>query len=214
MRPPYRTIQSPIRALLSFGFTHPSRALLARTGFTASRSYATKRPKLDRNRRNDEIPFRLVHLVDPETQKLQPLTSLRGLLNSLDLKANYVELVAETPAPVVKVVSHKEEYERMRQQKLEAKARGKPAETKELQMTWGVAPGDLAHKLKKARQELEKGNRVDIVYAPKKGQTVPGVEEMQARMDAAAEQLQDVGKERQARTLEKSMAILHMGKKS
>lgn len=81
-------------------------------------------------------------------------------------------------------------------------------------MTWGVAPGDLAHKLKKARQELEKGNKVDIVFAPKKGQTVPGPAEMQARMSAAAEQLQDVSKERQARTAEKNMAILHLGKLS
>jgi translation initiation factor IF-3 len=183
---------------------------LSRLGYSA-RSYATppaKRGPL----RDEEIQHRMVQLVDGETGKLLPLTSLQELLRGINRTTHFVELVSETPSPIVKIISKKELFDRARQAKLAAKAKGKAPEHKELQMTWGVASADLGHKLKKARQEIEKGNRVDIIYAPKKGQPVPAPAAREARVEETVELLKDVGFEWKPRTVEKIITVIHMAK--
>lgn len=77
-------------------------------------------------------------------------------------------------------------------------------------MTWNVDSADLQHKLKKVRDGLEKGQRIDVVIAPKARQPVPRPEEMEARMQEIVDLIGDIGEEREARKLERRIAIIRM----
>jgi translation initiation factor IF-3 len=161
--------------------------------------------------RNMEIKYRIVQVIDPETNKLHPPTTLSHLISSIDLKTHFIELVSEHPNPLVKVFSKKEAYDRRRasEEKRKVTARNQ-MDQKEIQMTWGVGRGDLAHKLKKVRRELEKGNRVDLVYAPKKGQPKPTPKEKELRVQETLDFIRDVGKEWKSREDRDGMTIIYL----
>jgi len=69
------------------------------------------------------------------------------------------------------------------------------AETKVIQMTWGVEQGDLTHKVAKMKRELEKGNHIELIMAKKKKVMVPPPAEREARVTEIVALLQDVAKE-------------------
>jgi translation initiation factor IF-3 len=161
----------------------------------------TRRP------RNDEIDFRVVQMVDSETGRLKEATELRDILASIDRKTHFVELVSEEPSPIVKIKNKQEVYSKLKEKRMKSRE-AHTVQQKEVQMTWGVASGDLAHKLNKVRRELEKGNRVDLVYAPKKDQTLPSQLQMEERLRETVGLLADVGKEWRPRNIQRNVAIL------
>jgi translation initiation factor IF-3 len=163
-------------------------------------SMPRKRPQ------NDRIEHRIVQLVDPETERLRDPVPLKDILASIDLKTHVVELVSELEGPVVKIFEKKELFRRAKENRARRKANR--MEQKEVQMTWGVAPGDLIHKLMKVRRELEKGNRVELVYAPKKDQTLPTRREMEDKVQETVDLLADAGQEWRPRKIEKNIAIM------
>ncbi|KAF9224405.1 hypothetical protein BS17DRAFT_72434 [Gyrodon lividus] len=179
---------------------------------TPTRRYATA--DTSRKPTNDKIPHTHVRTIDPDTSKLSPApTRLTDLLASLDLKKDLVELVTSSPEPIVRVVDRKEAFARYKEQKKAQKKGIKSGEApKEIQLTWGVAKGDLEHKLAKARTQLEKGHRVAVVLAPKKGQTLPTPKEMQTRAHEIAEALQDIGKEWREREVTRTMTVMSFQK--
>jgi len=158
--------------------------------------------------KNQDIQYSVVQVVDPETGRLNPPIALRDILSTMDPKTHFVELVSENPAPIVKLISKKEAFDKYKALKARLKA-AKPIDQKEIQLTWGVASGDLTHKLKKVRVELERGNRVDLVYAPKKGHPVPGPKEIQLRVQETVDMMADVGKEWKPREIERSVVVIH-----
>lgn len=159
---------------------------------------------------NDNIPFKLVRLADPESGSLHPLAPLKTILDSIDTKTHHIELVADRPDPIVKIVDTKEARERYKEAKKRAQAAARAQVRKEIQLTWGVAPGDLAHKLEKVRQELAGGKKVDLVFTGKKGQTVPTKRAMDDRVKGVLETLADVGKEYLPMEVRKGMIVLHL----
>ncbi|KAI0662875.1 hypothetical protein C8Q70DRAFT_954303 [Cubamyces menziesii] len=161
---------------------------------------AKKKPL--RKPRNEEIRIPYVRLVNPETGALEPLAPLRQILARINRKHEYLELVIEKPEPIVKIHSTKVLYERSKAKKL-VHTSGKAPEEKEVQLTWGVGSGDLQYKLKKAREDLEDGNRVNIIFAPKKGQGIPPPTEQQKLVEEALKLLEDVGRERKERAIQK-----------
>lgn len=169
----------------------------------SSSSVTPRRPQ------NKEIQHRVVQLVDPETGRLHPPTLLSAILASVNPKTHFVELATEDPNPLVKIVSKEDLKAKIKEQRLKKKLAGKSMEQKEIQLTWGVAAGDLEHKLSKVRRELEKGNRVDLVYAPKKGQPLPNPAEMELRMQETVEKLADVGKEWKPKQVQKHMSVIY-----
>ncbi|KLO09927.1 hypothetical protein SCHPADRAFT_999941 [Schizopora paradoxa] len=176
-------------------------------GLTRSYKKATN-PKYTKPLRNSEIKFATVQLVNQETHRLDPSRPFAELLDSIDLKHEYVELVSNDP-PIVKIINRreanaarKEVKERMRMQPRN--------EMKEVQMTWGVAAADLDHKLKKAEEELERGNRVSLVFAPRSKRPIPKPQELQAFLDEVAEKVSTFGRESQPRTLEKNVAVMYL----
>jgi len=163
---------------------------------------------------NDNIPFKLVRLADPESGSLHPFAPLKTILNSIDLKTHHVELVANAPDPIVRIVDTKEAREKYREAKKRAQAVARAQVRKEIQVTWGTAAGDLAHKLGKVRQELLGGKKVDLIFASKKGQVVPTKQAMDARLKGVLENLADVGMEYLPREERKNMAALHLKPRS
>jgi translation initiation factor IF-3 len=118
--------------------------------------------------------------------------------------------VAHAPDPIVKIIDTKEARERYKEAKKRAQAAARAQVRKEIQVTWGVAAGDLAHKLEKVRQELVGGRKVDLIFASKKGQVVPTKQAMDTRLKGVLEGLADVGMEYLPREERKDMTALHL----
>ncbi len=162
--------------------------------------------------RNERIAklHKSVRLVDSKTGQLGPPTPTHELIAMVKAieEDHFLELVSENPEPLVKCIPMREEYARMKEAK--QKQRASRVEMKEVQMTWNVDSADLQHKLKKVRDGLEKGQRIDVVIAPKARQPVPRPEEMEARMQEIVDLIGDIGEEREARKLERRIAIICM----
>ncbi len=154
-----------------------------------------------------------MRLVDPDTKSLHPPKPLSAILESLvrntsDKNRLTVELVSEKPEPIVKIINPAERYKQEKETK--EKRKKSRVQEKEIQMTWGVASGDLEHKLKKARSELQDGNKVNIVYAPKKGQVLPPPAEMQRKIKEITSMLADVGQQWKPPVIERNNGVIYL----
>jgi translation initiation factor IF-3 len=76
-------------------------------------------------------------------------------------------------------------------------------------MSWCTGAADRVHKVRKVREELEKGNRVELVFSPKKNKRV-SPHEMEALVQEVLAQVQDVMKEWQPREVQGSQVIFHL----
>jgi translation initiation factor IF-3 len=160
---------------------------------------------------NEAIPFALVQLADPQTGKLHPPAPLRVLLQGIDKTTHYLQLVSSAP-PVVKLFDRKAEWAAEKARRVTARDRAHPPKSKELVMTWGVAVGDLAHKLEKAREFLAAGDRVDVLFSPKKKTPVPSPAERKALLQKALDVVRGVGVEWKPRTEERLITTLHLAR--
>lgn len=160
-----------------------------------------------RRPQNEEIPYRSVRLVDPDTGHLNPPALLKSVLQAVASKTHFLELVSENPEPIVRVICRKDRHEKLKE--IKQKRKDSKREDKEIQLTWGVAAGDLQHKLKKVRQELQKGNRVSLVFAPKKGQSPLSAAQMASKVQETVDSLADVGKEWKLRDVQKATTAIH-----
>ncbi|KAF8826330.1 hypothetical protein HHX47_DHR5000337 [Lentinula edodes] len=155
---------------------------------------------------NEKIPFAEVHLVEDSGQLVK--IALRDLLAKVDKEVSYVELQAAEPLAVVKIIDKKEAAARRKQAKEQQKMNAKKNVKKEFQFTWGMAIGDLEHKLDRAKAELKRGSRVDLVFAPKSGQKSPPMAQMRERMQLIADKVADVGVEWKSRELSRGIGAL------
>ena len=141
--------------------------------------------------KDEFIPFKLLQLVDPVTNVLRAPASLSSILASLDRSQFSLLLVdpAHDP-PIVKIIDKKAEYTKIQQKKQATKAaavavangtstaklKAPSGPPREVQLTWGVSAHDLGHKLGKAKELLDKGNRVSVIISNKKGAEVLGAQ--------------------------------------
>lgn len=113
------------------------------------------------------LPY--VQLVSATDNTLGLLQSTRAILAGIDPSTHTLSVVSVSP-PIVKVLSRQEEKRKDLEQQAKAKIRRKTAaESKELQVSWSSAAGDLAHKLSAAQGVLERGDRLELVFAKRKG---------------------------------------------
>jgi translation initiation factor IF-3 len=161
--------------------------------------------------RDRDIPHRIVHLVSEEGI-LGPPTPLSHLLASIDPHTHFLELVNENPKPVVKIRDKQEQVKKEKEWKKRQKEVASSNVQKEIQMTWAVEPADLVHKLNKARKEVEKGNRVELVFAPKVNQRAPSPAIMDARMKNAAVKIAEFAREWKSRKVEHGIGIFYLKK--
>lgn len=145
---------------------------------------------------NENIPHSVVQLVNSETRKPDPPTRLEALLAKLDRKTgDYYALVdsSHSPAPLIVLRNRKAEFEKKKAAKASAKV--KKPETKIIEMTWSIEPGDLRHKMSKAKSHLEKGDSLEILFKPKPKVPLPDRSHMRSLADSVEEELQAVSNE-------------------
>jgi translation initiation factor IF-3 len=120
-------------------------------------------------RRNHDIPFQTVQLVDPATNKLDEPQSKSSILRNMDFSQEALVVVQADP-PIVKIINLEEERHAKREFDARAKLQRKTSmEDKELQVPWNAAPSDMQHKINTARNILEKGDRVHLIFATRSG---------------------------------------------
>jgi translation initiation factor IF-3 len=180
-----------------------------------TRNYTNPRRDVHRARkRNTTIPYEIVQLVN-SANNLEPPIPLSQLLSSLNLETHFVELVSESPTPIVKIFAKRDIADQARARKRErVESPTGGGETKFIQMTWGVEEGDLKRKLGQARKELEKGNHINLVFGKKKHVRLlaPGVREQMIR--EVMEVMDDIAKERKPRGMTEIATILYLSKKA
>ncbi|CCM03973.1 uncharacterized protein FIBRA_06129 [Fibroporia radiculosa] len=179
------------------------------TALAYAKARANSKQKEKGHPRNNDIPFRVVRLVDPETARLSEPQPLANIIAGLEQKREWVELVATDPDPIVKIIKSNILYNRLKAIQ-DKKRQNKPREEKEVQVTWGVSENDLEHKLKKAQEELERGNRVNLVFATRKDQPSLSPEEMAARVQESARFLAETGEEWKARDVTKHTTVVYL----
>lgn len=143
---------------------------------------------------NENIPFQTVQCRQPNTTSLGPPTPLATVLSQMN-KSDVCVLLSRTP-PIVTIMPKEEALEKRKADRAWQKAqKAAQAESKVIQMTWGVESRDLTHKVAKMRRELEKGNHVELIVAKKKNVPVPPPAEREARVTEIVARLQEVAKE-------------------
>src|SRR5882762_2012019 len=161
--------------------------------------------------RNTDIPHSIVQLVNDEG-RLDPPTPLSHLLASIDPKKTFIELVTDDPKPIVKIKSKQEQYKKQKEWQKRQKEVAANNTQKEIQMTWGVDENDLGHKLGKVRKELEKGCRIELVFAPKVNQPVPSPGVIETRLKLTTEKIAEFAREWLPRKVERGVAVLYLKK--
>ncbi|EOD46752.1 Translation initiation factor 3 [Neofusicoccum parvum] len=156
------------------------------------------RPPVQRKTPYDEaIGTQLINLVDQDGV-FQPGVRLRLALASFDRTLNHLVQVgvspedSEYPFPVCKVMSKSELRE---QERAKAKQKAKKSAdelTKTIELNWAVDQNDLQHWLKRLREFLEDGRRVEVVMGPKKRGRKASPEEAQAVLDSVKETVAEI----------------------
>jgi translation initiation factor IF-3 len=173
--PTLRTIVNPSRAS-SAPFQNPPNAFLKRCyasappdgAFNMAGRFvrANKFSKAEDQRKRDEgIHSQEVCLVQPNGKLGRP-QSLSWVLSRIDRKAEFVEQYDEVDGiPVCKIINKKEAREAAKSRK---KQKQPAAVTKYLELNWAIDHNDLAHRLGKLKEFLERGHRVEVLLLKKK----------------------------------------------
>ena len=182
---------------------------------------------------NNDIPYKYVRVVDPETRKPLPPKPLTEIIDNLATEIqpkqgggppkSFVTQFAQLVAPpskatdgyaLVKLIDHKEAAAREKTQRIRAQASRRATEEKEIQFAWGIGAGDIQHKLRKARQELERGVRVQLVFARKAtggAERDSGPREKRNALVAqVVEELTDVAREWRLRDERRNMVVVYL----
>ena len=182
---------------------------------------------------NNDIPYTYVRVVDPETRKPLPPRRLAEVVDNLATEVQpkqgggppkmFVTQFAQLVAPpseatngyaLVKLIDRREAAAREKTQRLKAQASRKASEEKEIQFAWSIGAADVQHKLRKARQELERGARVQLVFARKASggfQRDSGTRANQNGLVAqVVEELTDVAREWRIRDERRNMVVVFL----
>ncbi|KAF8495234.1 hypothetical protein F5888DRAFT_1805078 [Russula emetica] len=182
---------------------------------------------------NNDIPYTYVRVVDPETRKPLPPRPLAEVVDNLPTEIQpkqggglpkiFVTHFAQLVAPpseatngyaLVKLVDCRQAAAREKTQRLKAIASRKASEEKEIQFAWSIGAADVQHKLRKARQELERGVRVQLVFARKASggsERDFGTRAKQNELVAqVVEELTDVAREWRMRDERRNMVVVYV----
>ncbi|TAQ90598.1 hypothetical protein B7494_g1057 [Chlorociboria aeruginascens] len=146
--------------------------------------------------RDDGISSREVIMVDREG-KLQEPVPTREVLSSINRNTHSLIIVAmgeEGAPPICKIIdkrlAREQELARMKQAKQMKSNVGNIVKT--LELNWAIDGNDLEHRLKKMKEFLEKGNRVEIVLAPKRKGKKASEEEAESLLEKIRENVKSV----------------------
>ncbi|KAF8727168.1 hypothetical protein AX14_007536 [Amanita brunnescens Koide BX004] len=212
--PPIPALSRPISASspLSAANDTPPKAptKFNKNAFLLAQAQKAEQPKPRKNDgplKNEKIPYRTVQIN--HNGRLSAPTTVRRILALLDRSGYYILLISHQP-PIVRIVNTEEEYRRKKEEHEKAKLSKAKRDHKEIQLSWVTSGADAAHKLEKARKDLAKGFRVELVFAHKTGQSLPTPQEMQKTLQNTVDSLADVGKEWKERVVQRKMAAVFL----
>ena len=229
LRPILSTVTLPLNGLRTVLLSSPQYALLT---FSPLGSRFASNLK-DTPPINNDIPYTYVRVVDPETRKPLPPKLLSEVVNDLAMGTQpkpgegppktFITQFAQLVAPpseatdgyaLVKLVDRREAAAREKAQRTKAQASRRATEEKEIQFAWSIGTADIQHKLRKARQELRRGVRVQLVFARKAGGGSERDSGTRAKQQALVTQvldaLADVGKEWRTRDERRNMMVIYL----
>lgn len=172
--------------------------------------------------RNKDIPYRKVRIVDPETKKpsepmmlSEVLDMLKETVNGREMEVRYAEVVRPPSDELggyalVRLFDRAAMYELSKQRKHKALESRRKNDQKEIQLTWTAASGDVQHKLRKVRQEIERGRRVSFVVTEKDGHTPVPPAKRRAMLDEWLVSLENIAREWAPRSEAKHMTIVFL----
>ncbi|KAI1284326.1 hypothetical protein F5Y07DRAFT_721 [Xylaria sp. FL0933] len=190
-----RTLQSP--SLLQ-PCLHAARRPFCSTSY---RPYAVSSPK---NPRDKDIPYRWVRVADEQGTLSAPQRTESVLANleegyslvmvapppppksatptsSTSTTISAAPIIQPPPAAICRIINTVEEAKAAAAAAKEAKQMA--THTKTLELNWAIAPHDRAHKMKRLREFLEKGLRVEVMFARKRGSRKATAEEEKGLVD-------------------------------
>ena len=147
-----------------------------------TRNYAAKAEK-SRLPRDEEIKSWTVCLVSADGG-LEQARSTANILSSIDRKTHSLVTVAEGEPgspPICKILNKKAMRDAEKAKILAAK-KG-TITTKTIELNWAIDGNDLGHRLSRIRDFLAKGNRVEVMMAPKRKGRKASEEEAKALTD-------------------------------
>lgn len=147
----------------------PSKKLSTPSPSASASTSSAVANKSGRARRDEEITSRWITFVDDSGQVHQR-QRLDSVLQEFDRSLYFlVEVDPMSRPPVCRLFEKKQLFDKQKASK-KKKTTTSDQVTKEIVFGWNVSPHDMGHKLGKAMQFLDKGNKVkvDIVY--KRGQ--------------------------------------------
>ena len=125
---------------------------------------------------DEAIRSKVVRLVSADN-KLQEPSFLRDILASIDRRTHFVQQVStldgtDMSTPICKIIDKKEKRDQERARAKAVKSNQHAGIAKKLELSWGIGKHDLEHRMKKVREFLEEGRRVEIVVGAsrRKGQ--------------------------------------------
>ena len=140
--------------------------------------------------KDEEIKAEIIQVVN-DSGGLDPPISKADVLSSLQRDKYY--LVQMSPgsvhqAPVCKIVT-KELLREQRRLKSKATHLNKTT-TKQIELNWAIDPHDLSHRLKSLASFIEKGRRVELILARKRGKRAPTADEVTRVMDSVLDAIE------------------------
>ncbi|KAI7904375.1 uncharacterized protein BX663DRAFT_504852 [Cokeromyces recurvatus] len=126
-----------------------------------------------RLRRDEEISARFITFID-ENGQVHDHCRLMNVLDEVDRSRYFLIEVdpAAQPNPVCRLFDKKTLFEKEKKSKKKKSLAVPESILKEISFGWNVSNHDMEHKLNKAIQFLDKGNKVKVDIVHKKGQNI------------------------------------------
>ncbi|MCQ2422532.1 MAG: translation initiation factor IF-3 [Lachnospiraceae bacterium] len=111
---------------------------------------------------NEQIKDKEIRLIGEHGEQLGVMPSKDAFKIAQDANLDLVKIAPNAEPPVCRIIDYsKFRYEQARKEK-ENKKKQKTTETKEIQLTPGIADNDLNTKAGQARKFITKGNKVKV----------------------------------------------------
>ncbi|KAI9492131.1 translation initiation factor IF-3, C-terminal domain-containing protein [Zychaea mexicana] len=178
--PPFIPAAASLRSFIS-----TTRASAGAAGQSESASKPMGRP-----RRDEKITARFITFIDEKGQVIEQRGRLNDILRKFDRSQYFLMEVQPGKVPVCRLFDKKAMFEKQKQKKKSKQAHPE-AVVKEIVFGWNVSEHDMEHKLARAKQFLEKGNKVKIEIVTKKGQQRLDKEDKTSVVDKVAEHMNE-----------------------
>ncbi|KAH8811920.1 hypothetical protein F5884DRAFT_295015 [Xylogone sp. PMI_703] len=167
---------------------------------THQRCYASP-PAMKRLPRDDEIKSRTVRVVGEDGKLKEPQQTLE-VLNSLNRTLESLVIVdpgTDGSIPICKIINKKAEREAVKAKKA---VKNPGAVVKTIELNWAIDANDLGHRLKKMKEFLGKGNKVELILASKRKGRKASPEEADMVLQKIREAIAEVDGAKESKAME------------